>query len=86
MDAEPLRQKLNADQSEEIAVQLLENDVRQSIERWLKDDYEAAANEYTKQEMLELVDDMIARLETLAQTSNQGQGRDSGGGQGQGGS
>jgi len=54
------------------AKQKMEKDLRDKINKWLKDDYEAAANQPTKQEMLELVDDMIARLETLIQNSSNG--------------
>lgn len=49
------------------AKQNLKNDFRDKIEKWLKDEYDAAANEFTKQEMLDLVDDMLSRLETLAE-------------------
>lgn len=66
-----VREKMDGKEFQE-AKQKLENDFRRMIKRWLKDEYEAAANEYTKQEILELVDDMIARLETLAQSSGGG--------------
>lgn len=52
------------------AKQKLDNDIRRMIKRWLKDDYDAAANQPTKQGLLDLVDDMVARLETLEQTNN----------------
>lgn len=49
---------------------MMENDVRANLDRWLKDDYDTTALQPTKQEILELVDDMIARLETLAEQSD----------------
>lgn len=52
------------------ARQQMEDDVRANLERWLEEEYETTALQPTKQEMLELVDDMINRLATLAETSN----------------
>lgn len=66
---EEIKEKMKAKEFQD-AKQKLKNDFRTMIEKWLKDEYEAAANEFTKQEMLNLVDDMIARLETLIQESS----------------
>lgn len=44
----------------------MKRDIRDKLERWLRQNYDSAANQPTKQDMLNLVDDMIFRLETLA--------------------
>ena len=43
----------------------LTNDVRPRVEEWLHDDAAVPANYYTKSELLELIDDVIARLKAL---------------------
>lgn len=47
----------------------MEKDIRDKIEKWLRDDYETGPLQPTKEELLALVDEMIAQLETLAQNS-----------------
>lgn len=44
----------------------LQRDVRDKLEKWLRDDYDTSALQPTKEELLALVADMIARLEALA--------------------
>ena len=43
----------------------LTNDVRPRVEEWLHDDAAVPANYYTKSELLNLIDDVIARLDAL---------------------
>ena len=45
----------------------LENDVRKRIERTIADNYAGSANVHSKDELLELIDDLVARAETLAE-------------------
>lgn len=50
----------------------LRNDLRRSIEQWLADDYETGANQYTKAELLGLIDDLASRLDGLAGSRGKG--------------
>lgn len=50
----------------------MKDDIRSKINRWLKDDYDTTGLQPSKEEMLDIIDDMIERLEILAQTSNSG--------------
>ena len=43
----------------------LANDIRPRVEEWLHDNAAVPANYYTKSELLDLIDDVIARLEAL---------------------
>lgn len=43
----------------------MEKDIRERVEEWIRDDYETGPLQPTKQELLDLVNDMIARLEKL---------------------
>ena len=55
----------------------LTNDIRPRIEEWLHNDAAVPANYYTKSELLDLIDDIIARLEALYDVhkdDNQGRG------------
>ena len=53
----------------------LTNDVRPRVEEWLHDDAAVPANYYTKSELLDLIDDVIARLEALYDVHKDDQGR-----------
>jgi hypothetical protein len=50
----------------------MEKDIRDKVEKWIRDGYEAGPLEPTKRELLDLVDDMIARLRTLARSDGRG--------------
>lgn len=52
------------------ALNKLEHDIRDKLEKWVQDEYETSALQPTKAELLTLVDEMIARLETLVQASS----------------
>lgn len=44
----------------------MQKDIRDKLKKWLRDEYETGLLQPTKQELLDLVDEMIARLERLA--------------------
>jgi hypothetical protein len=50
----------------------LEKDIRGKLVKWLEDDYETNSLQPTKQELLELIDEMIAQLQRLATSSSNG--------------
>ncbi|WP_276302754.1 LamG domain-containing protein [Halorussus lipolyticus] len=54
------------------AINTLRNDIRDKLEKWLKDDYEATVNEYSKQETLEVVDNVLEQWEQFAQQTTSG--------------
>lgn len=55
------------------ATKKLKKDIRDKLVKWLKDDYETSSLQPTKQELLELVDEMVAQLERLAKSSSNGE-------------
>jgi hypothetical protein len=64
-----LDEKMAAGEYQE-AVNKLEHDIRDKLEKWIHDEYETSALQPTKTELLALVDEMIARLETLVGASS----------------
>jgi hypothetical protein len=46
------------------AAATLRNNIRPTIERWIAEEYDTAANVLTKDELLELVDDLLRRVES----------------------
>lgn len=78
---EALNNKLDAidDQMDQKAFRAakrkLKKDFRDKIEKWLKNSYDAAANEFTKRELFNLTDEMVSRLDTLAASDTSRRGR-----------
>ena len=64
--AEALKSRMDDDKYEEAATEL--SALRSDIEQWVRADYDAAANEPTRDELLTLVDEMRSRTNQIEQS------------------